>query len=57
MARKTRFGSGECPLHGEYLKDAEDSPCPSCEDESELHEEYSYPYIEELQRMEECNRQ
>jgi hypothetical protein len=24
---------GECPKHGEYQKDAPDSPCPSCEDD------------------------
>ena len=23
----------ECPIHGEYYLDAEDSPCPSCEEE------------------------
>ena len=29
-------GVGVCPLHGEYYLDAEDSPCPSCEDEGTL---------------------
>ena len=24
---------GECSKHGEYFKDAPDSPCPSCEDD------------------------
>ena len=27
------IGVGECLNHGEYFLDAEDSPCPSCEDE------------------------
>mgnify|MGYP006971729329 CR=1 FL=1 len=31
MANKTGL-YGECPRHGEYIKDAEDSPCPGCED-------------------------
>jgi len=26
---------GKCPTHGGYEKDANDSPCPSCEDEDE----------------------
>lgn len=26
------IGVGECPKHGEFIKDVEDSPCPSCED-------------------------
>jgi hypothetical protein len=26
------IGIAECPQHGEYHMDAEDSPCPSCED-------------------------
>ena len=29
------IGVGECPLHGEYLLDTPDSPCPSCEEEEE----------------------
>ena len=29
------IGVGECPRHGEYFLDAEDSPCPGCEDEGE----------------------
>jgi hypothetical protein len=31
MANKG-IGVGECTQHGEYYLDAEDSPCPSCED-------------------------
>ncbi len=27
------IGVGRCPDHGDYYLDAEDSPCPSCEDE------------------------
>lgn len=27
------IGTGICDKHGEYPKDASDSPCPSCEDE------------------------
>jgi len=26
------IGINECPTHGEYYLDAEDSPCPDCED-------------------------
>ena len=26
------IGVGTCPIHGKYYLDAEDSPCPSCED-------------------------
>lgn len=26
------IGVKECPEHGEYFLDADDSPCPSCED-------------------------
>jgi len=26
------IGINECPTHGEYYLDAEDSPCPVCED-------------------------
>ena len=29
------LGSGHCEKHGDYYKDAEDSPCPACEDEEE----------------------
>jgi len=26
------IGLGKCSTHGEYYLDADDSPCPSCED-------------------------
>jgi len=26
------IGVGNCPDHGDYYLDAQDSPCPSCED-------------------------
>ena len=26
------IGVGDCAKHGEYFLDADDSPCPSCED-------------------------
>ena len=29
------IGIGHCEKHGDYYKDAEDSPCPACEDEEE----------------------
>ncbi len=34
MTAKTN-SVGECKKHGEYWKDAPDSPCPSYEDESD----------------------
>jgi hypothetical protein len=34
MAHKTEL-IGTCPKHGEFYMDAEDSPCPSCEDAEE----------------------
>ena len=29
------LGIGHCEKHGDYYKDAEDRPCPACEDEAE----------------------
>ena len=29
------IGVGECPVHGEYFLDAEDSPCACCEEKAE----------------------
>ena len=39
MAHSTRVAA--CPLHGEYFLDADDSPCPSCED-AEDHDNFEY---------------
>ena len=33
------IGIEHCEKHGDYFKDVEDSPCPSCEDEEEEEEE------------------
>jgi hypothetical protein len=35
MATKGQFGIGACEHHGEYHKDAEDSPCTTCGEEGE----------------------
>ena len=32
------IGIGHCEKHGDYFKDAEDSPCPACEDAQEVVE-------------------
>ena len=39
---KKEIAVGTCKKHGEYFKDAFDSPCPSCEDETELDNEPSW---------------
>jgi hypothetical protein len=35
-----RKGVGSCDEHGEYFLDAEDSPCPACEDVTEYEVTY-----------------
>jgi hypothetical protein len=38
------IGVGSCEDHGEYHLDAEDSPCPACEDATE----YEVTYVVEI---------